>query len=190
VADLIMHAQSPLRGYDNRFGNTSLRERNDTAIYSISLSLNAEPALQSIKKSLGVQWPKTGFSTASGDGKYQLLGLQADQVFALVNAPATKDGQAPQLPNLADEAYVTDQSDSWACLSIQGEDATGALERICPIDLHPSVFAVGQVTRTAMEHLTVIILCEAENSYSLFSPSSSAQSFAHAIEMSLHNVVS
>jgi len=189
VAEYTLHAQSPLRGFNRRFGNTHLRELVDTAIYSISLALVAEPALRSIKSNLGAQWPSTGNSTISTDGKFRLLGLQSDQVFVLMSEPSAQDGQAAKLPNLDNTAYITDQSDSWAGMSIEGESATLALERICPIDLHPSTFGVGQVTRTTMEHLAVIILREADNRYLLMSPSSSASSFQHALETSLHNVI-
>jgi len=189
VANYKLQAQSPLRGYNRRFGNTSLQEISDTAIYSVSLSLVAEPALKSIRNSLGVDWPGTGNSTISPDGRFRLLGLQADQIFVLINEPAAQNGQAAKLPHLDKAACITDQSDSWAGLYIDGESAVLALERICPIDLHPSVFRVGLVTRTSMEHLAVIILHEAENRYLLMSPTSSAASFLHALETSLHNVI-
>lgn len=189
MAELNLQAQTPLKGYDNRFGNTHLSERIDTAIYSIGLALDTEPALKSIKSSLGAQWPKTGHSTSSADGVYRLLGLQPDQIFVLLSTPSGNDGQSVKLPTLDTSAYITDQSDSWAGLCIEGESAVLALERICPIDLHPSVFAIDQVTRTIMEHLAVIILREAENRFLLLSPASSANSFLHALKTSLHNVV-
>jgi len=190
VADFMLQAQTPLRGYQNRFGNTSLSELTDTAIYSIGLSLDAKPAINSIKNSLGADWPSSGNVTASDDGLYKLLGLQADQIFVLVSAPPANDGQAEKLPKLDKSVYITDQSDSWAGLYIEGENAVMALERICPIALHRSVFGIGQVTRTTMEHLAVIIYCEADNRYLLLSPASSADSFLHAVQTSLHNVAS
>jgi len=184
-----LQAQTPLRGFNHRFGNTILRELSDTAIYSIGLSLVAEPALKSIKSNLGAEWPETGNSSVSDDGVFRLLGLQSDQIFVLNSQPSRQDGQAVKLPNLDKANYITDQSDSWAGMYIEGESAIRALERICPIDLHPSVFSVGRVTRTTMEHLAVIILHEVDNRYLLLSPTSSAQSFLHALETSLRNVI-
>jgi len=184
VASSSLQAESPLKGYDKRFADTSRSEPTALSIYSISLALQANVAMASIEKSLGAQWPQTGQSTLSGNGTYRLLGLQSDQVFALVASETPHVG----LPELKADAYITDQSDSWAGLELNGPMARRALERVCPIDLHPSVFPADQVTRTSMEHLAVIILCKAENSYLLLSPTSSAQSFLHAIETSLHNV--
>ncbi len=189
MAELTLKAQTPLRGYSNRFGDTRLSELSDTAIYSIGLALETAPALKAIKNSLGTDWPEPGKSASSTDGVYRLLGLQADQVFVLFSAATASDGQSQQLPNLGQNTYTTDQSDSWAGLYIEGLSAVAALERICPIDLHSSVFEIGRVTRTSMEHLAVIILHEAENRYLLLSPTSSAQSFLHALETSLQNVI-
>jgi len=189
VANNTLQAQTPLRGYNNRFGKTALFELTETAIYSIGLALSTGPALKSIKQNLGVPWPETGSSTASTDNVYRLLGLQSDQVFVLMNASNKLDGQTANLPDLDSTAYVTDQSDSWAGLYIDGQSAVLALERICPIDLHTTAFGIGQVTRTSMEHLAVIILRENEHRFLLLSPTSSAWSFLHAVETSLHNVV-
>ena len=189
MAEFTLQAQTPLRGYSNRFGDTRLIELSDTAIYSISLALDSEPALKSIKASLVSEWPDTGSSTTSADGVYRLLGLQQDQLFVLMQAPPESDGQSAKLPDLDQCAYITDQSDSWASLYIEGPSAVRALERICPIDLHSSMFGIGQVTRTVMEHLAVIILCETDNRYLLLSPTSSADSFLHSLEKSLQNVV-
>lgn len=189
MAELTLHAQTPLKGYDNRFGDTLLVELIDTAIYSIGLALDSEPALNSIKNSLGTTWPETGSSTTSADGEYRLLGLQADQVFVLMSSPHVGNGQSKKLPGLDKCAYITDQTDSWAGLFIDGDHAVLALERVCPIDLHLSSFGVGQVTRTSMEHLAVVILRETDNRFLLLSPTSSAHSFLHALETSLRNVI-
>lgn len=184
MVNLSLQATSPLNGYDQRIGNTSLKEIANTAIYSIGLALQPDAALASVRTKLGVEWPVTGHSTINEAANYRLLGLQSDQVFALVIGAASANG----LPELDESAYITDQSDSWVGLVIDGPMSRTALERVCPIDLHPSVFSVGQVTRTTMEHLAAIVLCEAENRFLLLSPASSAQSFLHAIETSLHNV--
>ena len=184
MANLTLQATTPLKGYDQRFGGTTLSEVTDMAIYSIALALQADAALSSIQQQLGTAWPATGHSTLNTEATYRLLGLQSDQVFVLV----TGDAAAANLPALDDSAYITDQSDSWAALRVSGPMSKKALERICPIDLHPTVFAKGFVTRTSMEHLAVIVLCEADDEYLLLSPSSSAQSFLHAVETSLRFV--
>ena len=181
MASSSLQATSPLKGFNQRFGETSLSEVVDLSIFSIALALQPDAALLSIKETLGTAWPAPGLSTVNTDESYRLLGLQSDQVFAI-------SPDIIALPELDEAAYITDQSDSWVCLRLRGPMSRTALERICPIDLHSSVFAEGQVSRTTMEHLAVIILHEAKNQFLLLSPTSSAHSMLHAIETSLRNV--
>lgn len=197
MANMVLQAQSPLAAYDQQFGQTRLSEHSGVSIHSIALAQSPENALASIASTLGAAWPDVGHSTSNANHTHRLLGLQKDQVFVLSYANAAvshssdehhTNDEITQLPTLHDDAYVTDQSDSWAGLVIDGPSARTALERICPIDLHPDAFKVGQVTRTSMEHLAVIILRENEARYLLLSPCSSAHSFLHAVETSLKNV--
>lgn len=184
MANLTLQATSPLNEYHQQFGDTTLSEVVELSIYSIGLAIQPDAALTSINNELGIPWPDTGRYTVNDSAKYRLLGLQADQAFLLVAADASEDAR----PNLDASAYITDQSDSWAALRLSGPMSRRALERICPVDLHPSVFKQDCVTRTSMEHLAVIILCEADDQYLLLSPTSSAESFLHAVETSIKNV--
>lgn len=156
MANMTLQAQTSLAAYDQQFGQTRLKEHSEVSIYSIALAQPPNEALTSINSSLGAAWPDVGQSTINANGTHRLLGLQSDQVFALITGDQP-NGAATPLPPLHDDAYITDQSDSWARLVIDGPSARTALERICPIDLHPNVFTVGQVTRTSMEHLAVIV---------------------------------
>lgn len=189
MSNFQLQAETAFGGYDNNFGGTSLKEISDLAIYSIGLPQDDAPVLSSIKALLGVNWPKPNCTASSDDGQYRLLGLQTEQVLALVFAENTAEGQAVLLPTIDSSAFITDQSDSWAALEISGADCVPALERLCPLDLHESVFAIGNVSRTIMEHLSVVILRESRERFLLLSPRSSAQSFLHAIEVSLRNVI-
>lgn len=84
--------------------------------------------------------------------------------------------------------FLNDQSDSWMMLRMSGTRCRQALERICPLDLHPDMFELDDVARTVMEHLSVVILRESEDGFLLLSPRSSARSFVHEIEVSVTNV--
>jgi len=186
VANLSLTAESPLNGFEQRFGTTSVAELNNVFLFSVALSLNAEAGKKAVNAAFGTDWPAPGKISSSSDGKSHLLGLQADQIFALQTDVGDQHSTLAE-PTI-ESAYVTDQSDSWAALSINGDRARDALERICPIDLHPNVFGKGSVTRTSMEHLAVIIACVEENHYWLLSPTSSAKSFLHAVETSFNNI--
>ena len=101
---------------------------------------------------------------------------------------ATPDAEEAVAERLGDAAYLTDQTDTWCALEIEGPVCRTALERICPLDLHPRGFAVDDVARTVMEHLGVIIARTREHGFLLLSASSSAGSFLHAVETSARNV--
>ena len=85
-------------------------------------------------------------------------------------------------------AYTTDQTGAWVCLEISGPATAAAMERICPIDLAPERFPVDASARTVMEHVGVLIIRLGADHFLLFSASSSADSFCHAVTVSFTNV--
>lgn len=183
----VLEAQSPLRGFKHQYGRTQVSEIESTAIYSLALSKDSSAAKQAVEQAVSAQWPDVGNTSTSADGKTRLLGLQQDQVFAILDCDNDLSKVA-NAPSAGEAVYITDQSDSWAGLVLNGSESVSALERICPIDLHPTAFPVGHVTRTSMEHLAVIISRIADDTYLLLSPASSARSFLHAVDTSFRNI--
>ena len=114
--------------------------------------------------------------------------MQKDQTFVLFKFQGD-DAVSEIGKALGEIAYYTDQSDSWAMLRISGPRARSILERVCPLDLHQDVFAVGAVARTMMEHLAVIILRTDKDAFLLMSPRSSASSFLHTLETTIEHVL-
>ena len=187
MSDYSLTAQSALSNLQKTFGNTQLRETTDKAILSMATPLAGEQALAAqIDSVYGVAMPKVGKFATSKINNTQLLRIQADQCLVLFDYSGDRAVQA--FSKKIDTAYLSDQSDSWVMLHLSGENARAALARICAIDLHPAIFGPGSVTRTAMEHMGVIIICEAENTYTLMALRSFADSFLHAIEVSIENV--
>jgi len=68
-----------------------------------------------------------------------------------------------------------------------GSGVRTALERLCPLDLHPDAFAVNTAQRTVMEHMGAMIVRTNDDQFLLMSASSSARSFLHAVETSITN---
>lgn len=60
-------------------------------------------------------------------------------------------------PGLTRLASVTDQTDAWAVLELDGSDAEAVLARLVPIDLRPSAFPEGAAARTLCQHMAVTI---------------------------------
>jgi len=156
---------------------------------SLAVPLGGTDALSdAVASAYGVSLPRVGQSAVSQGGKARFLGLSQDQFFVLL------DGMDPDVEQkvnarLGGAAYSTDQTHVWSALAISGPMARRALERICPIDLHPLAFPEGALARTVMEHMGAMIIRTGENDFLLLSAASSARSFLHAVETSVNNVV-
>ncbi|MCB1754426.1 MAG: sarcosine oxidase subunit gamma [Gammaproteobacteria bacterium] len=188
MADYSLTAQTPLDGIRLEYGNVSISEVSGLAVVSLASPLGGENALTTaLQTAYQISLPATGHSSASPDDKTHLLGMQRDQFFLLFDYPGPFVTAAVE-EKIGAAAYICDQSDSWAILRLAGADSRKALERICSIDLDPDSFGAGAVTRTVMEHIGVIIYCEAPDSYLLMSLRSYAKSFLHALEVSAKNI--
>ncbi len=188
MAEYSLTAQSPLGGIDRTLGTVALREAADTAIVSLAIPLGGEAAaFDAIRAAFGVAPPVVGMSCLSADATARLIRLSSDQLFVTLAHPGTCPATLIAA-RLGDAAYCTDQSDVWSILEISGTGTRSALERICPIDLHPDAFAPDQAARTAMEHMGVIVIRTADDAFTLLSASSSANSFLEAVMVSIRNL--
>ncbi len=188
-----LHSVSPLGGVEQVFsnersGDTVLKEINALDIVSIATPRGGQSALSNLlEQQLGVALPPVGQVNRAGS-TVALLGLQSDQCFLVTTEQTRNPVQRLKLIT-GDTAYLSDQSDSWVVLEISGDLSHRALERICPIDLSEPAFTLTSVARTSMEHLSVIIEKLSESRFRLYSPRSSANSFLHAVTVSINNVM-
>ncbi|MFK8081622.1 MAG: hypothetical protein AB8B97_15155 [Granulosicoccus sp.] len=191
-----LSAKSPLGGYAHTFDDTEVREIPTLVIVSISVPRDGMNKLEKKLESLWqVSFPTTGActrikntGTLGSVTELVLYGLQSDQCF-LVAEPQGSSSQAIMdhvHASLGNVAYLTDQSDSWAVLDVQGPLTLRAMERICMLDLDS--LSTLQVARTTMEHLSVIVEKSGHHHVRLYSPRSSASDFLHAVTTSLANV--
>jgi sarcosine oxidase subunit gamma len=65
-------------------------------------------------------------------------------------------GAAPG-DGLAAHAALTDQSDAWVSVIVQGAAGVDVLARLVPVDLRPRAFAEGSVIRTELFHMPAAI---------------------------------
>lgn len=188
MLDLPLKAEPLLDGLEESFGDTALTELTELAIVSIAIPLGGDAAFAStLSKGYGADMPAPGGSTSSSDGQTRFLWTARDQLFALFE-DTSPNAAANMGKSFDGTAYVTLQSDNWVALRLAGGKARETLERICPIDLHPSAFPESCVARTMMEHMGTIVFCERVDRFLLLSASSSAPSFLHAVKTSLQNV--
>jgi methylglutamate dehydrogenase subunit D len=182
VPDFTLTAEPFLGGYSRDFDGTTLVEVTDVSITSIAQPLGGREALATaVRSAWGCALPAPGETAKAGNG-HRLFCTGPDSF--LLTGTGVGD---PAAKALKGAAYVTDQSDAWVTLRLTGPLARPALERICPIDLHPDALPVKAFARTVMEHLGAILLVEGADDFTLMSASSSAKSFLHGIEVSLAN---
>ncbi len=160
MTDHTLTARSAFAKQPNQHAGLTLDAIEPPAIVSIAIPNGGEAALvAALQGAYNIDLPAVGQTVISDDATF--LRLARDQMFVLFPQPANGRPTDAVADVLGETAYLTDQSDSWATLRIAGGNCRAALERICPLDLDAAIFPPGTVARTAMEHLGVIVLCEA-----------------------------
>ena len=186
MAEITLQAASPLGGLDVTVGGTRLRERDDLALVSAAIPLGGEGAFEkALREGFGLAMP--GPRMSEGSGEMRAIRSTADQCL-LIFPHAAPDAEAVVREKLGGAAYTTEQTDAWVRLELSGPLALPALERLCMLDLHPAPFPEGAAARTVMEHMGAVLIRTGAEAFLLFSASSSARSFLHAVETSLRNV--
>ena len=186
MAKIMLRPTSQLGNADISVGSNRILERADLAIVSVAVPNGEEASLtRALKDSWALSLPDARQTSVSGDTR--AIRTASDQLF-LVFSHDTPDAEPFVQSRLNGAGYTTDQTDVWVALSVSGPDTLAALERICPLDLDLGVFPVDASARTIMEHMGAFILRLGETEFLLLSPSSSAASFLHAVELSFRYV--
>ncbi len=182
MPDLTLTARSPLVGATalaETWPGFAISEVTDLALASLATRRGQETELRARAKArFGLEPPAPGRSE-SGDGM-TFLWTGHEQWF--VEAPESALGGLEALlrETFGDTAAVTEQSDAWASLRLEGRATRAVLEKLCPLDLHPGAFPPGATARTTMEHVSAIITSRDDRgSFSILMPRSSAGSFLH-----------
>lgn len=187
MAEFKLVSRPALGGAHACHAGCEARETRDLNIASLAAN-RADQSLAALNaactKAFGTELPGPGQRIQAGHLSFAWAGHQ--QWF--VTAPSAKvaDLSEALLQPLATHAVVTDQSGGWVEIKLTGPQTRTVLERLCPIDLHPSAFALGATARTVIEHLGVqIALLDDAPTFALLTPSSSAHTFWSALEHAL-----
>ncbi|RXV66457.1 sarcosine oxidase subunit gamma [Roseovarius sp. A46] len=125
----------------------------------------------------GLGWPAPGEVIAGESGAVQWFGRD----LALLVGPEPDAA-------LADHAALTDQSDAWAVLRIEGPGATAVMARLTPLDLRDSVFGVGRTARTDVAHMAGAVTRAGTDAYDIMAFRSMAASLVHEVAMAMRRV--
>lgn len=126
---------------------------------------------------LGLEWPGPGMTQTAGAARIVWFG-HSHALLIGVAAPAV----------LADHAALTDQSDAWACVRLQGTGAAAALARLTPLDLRSDRFGIGDTARTELFHMAAAITRTAEDGFEVMVFRSMAATLVHDLKAAMQAV--
>ena len=172
MADLI--AKSPLAGQRPlTLGATTLAEIILPRLTSVASFRGQEKDLAKALKTLGLSFPAPGRISAAGTAR--LVWTSRDQAFLFGADPAP----------LGPHAALTDQSDGWAGLRLDGPAAEAVLTRLVPLDLRRAAFPDGHCARAPLNHMQSILLRNGPQSFDILIFRSMARTAWHEVETAL-----
>jgi len=135
--------------------DVTLGELPFACITSVAPFDGQQDAVAAALKALGLGWPGPGQSVRAGGSACLWTGR--GQAFVI--------GAAPE--GLAGIAALTDQSDGWARMQLDGPGAEAVLARLVALDLRPAAFPEGAVARTGLNHIPSVILREGPGAFQI-----------------------
>lgn len=172
-----MIAKTPSEGLLPRSrGSVTLHEIGHGAITSLAPFRGREAAVsRALEAQIGARFPAPGRSTGKAGARAVWSGV----------------GQALVLgPRLApiDGAAMTDQSDAWACVALEGAAARDVLARLTPLDLRVAVFRRGHAARTELAHMPAVLLRTGAERYEIMAFRSMARTLVHDVDGAMRDV--
>jgi len=160
-------------------GTTTIREVTDLALASVEArTVGAVKFGKAAKSALGVALPGPGKS--SGKGATHAFWIGQEKWLFSASSAAHEDFASELRDMFAGLASVTDQTDGWACFSIESEDLSELLLRLFQIDVLR--IAKGSVQRTMVEHVAVVLVCDnPRKAIRIFCARSYAEHLHHAL---------
>ncbi|MCF1708397.1 sarcosine oxidase subunit gamma [Tabrizicola sp. J26] len=170
MADLI--AKSALAGHAPlTLAGVTLSEIALDPITSIAPFSGQDAA---VAKALGLVLPAPNrFAEAKGA---RLVWTGRGQYF-LIGSPTPK--------GLAGIAALTDQSDGWAALRLDGPGTEAALARIVPVDIRLAAFPEGAALRTAFNHMNAVLMRTGAQTVDILVFRSMARTAWHEVEAAM-----
>ena len=131
---------------------------------------------KALKLAIGAVMPAPNRATGKAGARVVWSGLGQ----ALVLGPAV----APE------GAAVTDQSDAWVCLALEGAGVAAVLARLTPLDLRDSQFKRGHAARSLLGHMNCLFLRSGAARYEMLVFRSMAQTAVHELTRAMQSVTS
>ncbi len=149
-------------------GTVRLTERVPEAITWVSpFDGQAKAVSDALKSAIGAAMPAPNRTT----GKSAARVIWCGPGQAMVLGPPVAPGGAA----------VVDQSDGWAVIVIEGDDARDVLARLTPHDLRDAIFKRGHTARTLLNHMTISLTRTGADRYEILVFRSMAKTAVHEL---------
>lgn len=177
MADLT--AKSPCDGLlPLEFGDVLLSEPDQTCLTSLAPFKGQDAALsEALKAAHGMAAPAPNRATGREGARAVWFG----QSHVMLIGPEPDAG-------LAQYAAMTDQSDAWAVLRIEGAGAEDVLARLVPLNLSQTVFKRGHSARSLLQHMTISITRVGDTAFQIMAFRSMAGTLVHELETAMKGV--
>lgn len=86
------------------------------------------------------------------------------------------------------DAAITDQSDAWAALVLEGPGARDVLARLTPVDLRDTALAPGQSAQTLLGYMTATLIRSGGERYEILVFRSMAATAVHELATAMRHV--
>lgn len=159
-------------------GALSLSEVTPAHLTAIApLKGRADALAAALKAAHGLDLPAP--NRVTGDDTARAIWFGHAHVLLMGPAPA---------PDLAAQASLTDVSDGWAVLRLQGAGAADVLARLAPIDLRVGVFQPGHTARTEIMHMQASITRLSADAFLIMGFRSMAATLVHDLTTAMEGV--
>jgi len=173
-----LEERNALAGFSDGIGHSTLRVVPNKELLAISFPTRARQQIAAQLATL----PSPGRSVEFGEGQYLLWSGVGQLLSYSEDDPIGETRMARQI---AQAGYVTDLSDGWIAVELEGPDALERLDLITMPDLAEGRFDVGEITSTVVNHVRVLIWRRSPTRLVLLSPASSARSLLNRLREDL-----
>ncbi len=130
-----------------------------------------------LKAAHGMGFPAPGRATGRAGARAIWFG----QGQALLQGPAPD-------ASLGEYGSLTDQSDAWAVVRLEGKGVRDVLARLVPLDLRPGAFRRGHTARTDLAHMMASLTRVGENAFQIMVFRSMAETLVHDLKTAMEGV--
>lgn len=172
-------AKSPCAGLlPLNIGTVTLSEEEAGAMTSLAPFRGRSKGLSvALKAAHGMGYPAPG--RATGKAGARVIWFSQGQALLMGPEPGSSLGK---------HAALSDQSDAWAVVRLEGKGCVDVLARLVPLDLRPTRFKRGHTARTDLAHMMASLTKTGENAFQIMVFRSMAGTLVHDLKTAMEGV--